>query len=67
MAGSNAFAVAPEKSGGPTILVSNAHQPWRGPVAWYEMVVESEIVVVGGVKRVIGVVVLEQQGGAMKN
>ena len=40
-AGSNAFAVAPEKSGGPTILVSNAHQPWRGPVAWYEMVVES--------------------------
>ena len=40
-AGSNAFAVSPEKSGGPTILVSNAHQPWRGPVAWYEMVVES--------------------------
>ena len=41
MAGSNAFAVGPQKSGGPTILVSNAHQPWRGPVAWYEMVVES--------------------------
>ncbi|MEL7729017.1 acylase [Citromicrobium bathyomarinum] len=41
MAGSNAFAVSPEKSGGPTILVSNAHQPWRGPVAWYEIVVES--------------------------
>lgn len=40
-AGSNAFAVAPEKSGGPTILVSNSHQPWTGPVAWYEMVVES--------------------------
>ncbi|MFK4002880.1 penicillin acylase family protein [Qipengyuania sp. NPDC077563] len=40
--GSNAFAVAPEKSGGPTILVSNSHQPWRGGVAWYELVVESE-------------------------
>ncbi|MEL7689120.1 acylase [Citromicrobium bathyomarinum] len=40
-AGSNAFAVAPEKSGGPTILVSNSHQPWRGGVAWYELVVES--------------------------
>ncbi|EDL48749.1 acylase [Erythrobacter sp. SD-21] len=42
MSGSNAFAVAPEKSGGPTILVSNSHQPWRGGVAWYELVVESE-------------------------
>ncbi len=41
-AGSNAFAVAPAKSGGPTILISNAHQPWRGGVAWYELVVESE-------------------------
>ena len=41
LAGSNAFAIAPEKSGGPTILVSNAHQPWRGGVAWYELVVES--------------------------
>ncbi|WBY17563.1 acylase [Erythrobacteraceae bacterium WH01K] len=40
-AGSNAFAVAPEKSGGPTILISNSHQPWRGGVAWYELVVES--------------------------
>ncbi|MBX7527513.1 penicillin acylase family protein [Qipengyuania vesicularis] len=40
--GSNAFAVAPEKSGGPTILVSNSHQPWWGGVAWYELVVESE-------------------------
>ncbi len=39
--GSNAFAIAPEKSGGPTILVSNSHQPWRGGVAWYELVVES--------------------------
>jgi acyl-homoserine-lactone acylase len=41
LAGSNAFAVSPEKSGGPTVLISNAHQPWRGGVAWYELVVES--------------------------
>lgn len=40
--GSNAFAVAPSRSGdGTTRLVSNTHQPWRGPVAWYELVVES--------------------------
>lgn len=42
MAGSNAFAIAPQKSGdGVTRLVSNSHQPLRGGVAWYEMVVES--------------------------
>ena len=42
MSGSNAFAIAPEKSGdGVTRLVSNSHQPWRGGVAWYELVVES--------------------------
>ncbi|KLE33773.1 acylase [Aurantiacibacter luteus] len=42
MSGSNAFAIAPEKSGdGVTRLVSNAHQPFRGGVAWYELVVES--------------------------
>ncbi len=41
LAGSNAFAVAPEKSGGPTVLISNSHQPLRGGVAWYELVVES--------------------------
>ncbi|WP_324261263.1 acylase [Altererythrobacter sp. H2] len=42
MAGSNAFAIAPEKSGdGVTRLVSNSHQPLRGGVAWYELVVES--------------------------
>ncbi|QIQ86882.1 acylase [Erythrobacter sp.] len=40
--GSNAFAVAPEKSGGPTFLISNSHQPLRGGVAWYEFSVESE-------------------------
>ncbi len=41
LAGSNAFVVAPKASGGPSILVSNSHQPWRGGVAWYELVVES--------------------------
>ena len=41
-AGSNAFAIAPGRSGdGVTRLVSNAHQPWSGGVAWYEIVVES--------------------------
>ena len=40
--GSNAFAVAPEKSGGPTTLISNSHQPLRGGVAWYEFSVESD-------------------------
>ena len=40
--GSNAFAIAPKKSGdGVTRLVSNSHQPWRGQVSWYELVVES--------------------------
>ncbi len=40
--GSNAFAIAPEKSDdGTTRLVSNTHQPLRGGVAWYELVVES--------------------------
>lgn len=42
LSGSNAFAIAPEKSGdGVTRVVSNAHQPWRGGVSWYELVVES--------------------------
>ena len=41
-AGSNAFAVAPRRStDGWTRLVSNSHQPWRGGVAWYELVVHS--------------------------
>jgi acyl-homoserine-lactone acylase len=40
--GSNAFAVAPRRSSdGWTRLVSNSHQPWRGGVAWYELVVHS--------------------------
>jgi len=42
LSGSNAFAVAPQKSGGPTTLISNSHQPLYGPAAWYELVVESE-------------------------
>lgn len=41
MAGSNAFVVAPKASGGPSVLLSNSHQPFRGGVAWYELVVES--------------------------
>ncbi|MET0179286.1 MAG: penicillin acylase family protein [Novosphingobium sp.] len=42
-AGSNAFAVAPARSGdGATRLVSNAHQPWRGGTAWYELVIDSD-------------------------
>jgi len=41
--GSNAFAVAPSRTGdGSTLLVSNTHQPWRGPVSWYELEVESD-------------------------
>lgn len=42
-AGSNAFAVAPSRTtDGSTWLVSNSHQPWRGGVAWYELVVHSQ-------------------------
>jgi len=41
--GSNAFAVAPDHSPeGKTRLISNSHQPLRGNVAWYELVVHSE-------------------------
>ncbi|MEM1052586.1 MAG: acylase [Pseudomonadota bacterium] len=39
--GSNAWAVRPEKTGGPTTLISNSHQPLRGGVAWYELGVQS--------------------------
>ena len=42
MSGSNAFAVAPKRSGdGHTRLISNAHQPWKGGVAWYEVSMHS--------------------------
>ncbi len=49
--GSNAFAVAPERSGdGATRLIINSHQPMTGPVAWWEahMVSEQGLDMTGG-------------------
>ncbi|MEM8917985.1 MAG: acylase [Pseudomonadota bacterium] len=41
--GSNAYAISPERSSDDkTRLISNSHQPLRGNVAWYELVVHSE-------------------------
>lgn len=41
--GSNAFAVGPSRTAdGGTFLVINSHQPWEGPVAWYEAHLKSE-------------------------
>jgi acyl-homoserine lactone acylase PvdQ len=41
--GSNAFAVGPTRSADHhTRLIVNSHQPWAGPVAWYEAGVESD-------------------------
>ncbi len=41
--GSNAFAVAPARSAdGATRLIANSHQPFTGPVAWYEVRLHSE-------------------------
>ncbi len=41
--GSNTFAVAPGRSAnGETFLAVNAHQPWEGPVTWYEAHIHSE-------------------------
>ena len=41
--GSNAFAVAPRRSAdGFTRLAVNSHQPWAGPVAWYEAHLHSD-------------------------
>ena len=41
--GSNAFAISPDHSPeGKTRLISNSHQPLRGNVAWYELVVHSD-------------------------
>lgn len=41
--GSNTFAVAPKRSAdGSTHLAINSHQPWTGPVAWYEARLHSE-------------------------
>ena len=40
--GSNAVAVSPSRSAdGATRLLVNSHQPYTGPVAWYEAVLES--------------------------
>ncbi len=42
-AGSNGFAVAPSRSAdGKTRLLVNSHQPYKGPVAWYEARLKSE-------------------------
>ncbi len=41
--GSNAMAVAPQRSAdGHTRLMVNSHQPYTGPVAWYEARVKSD-------------------------
>ncbi len=41
--GSNAIAVGPARSAnGETFLAVNSHQPWNGPVTWYEAHVHSE-------------------------
>lgn len=43
MPGSNAHAVAPWRStDGKTRLNVNSHQPWQGPVTWYEAHVSSD-------------------------
>jgi acyl-homoserine-lactone acylase len=42
-AGSNVLAVGPTRTpDGATHLISNSHQPWTGPVAWYEATLTSE-------------------------
>jgi acyl-homoserine-lactone acylase len=41
--GSNAFAISAARAGdGVTRLIANSHQPWTGPVAWWEVVVHSD-------------------------
>lgn len=43
IANSNTFAVAPSRTAnGETFLAINSHQPWTGPVAWYEAHLHSE-------------------------
>lgn len=40
---SNAFAIAPSRTAdGQTFLNVNSHQPWTGPVAWYEAHIHSD-------------------------
>ena len=41
--GSNVVAVNPDRSAnGETFLAINSHQPWNGPVTWYEVHLHSE-------------------------
>jgi penicillin amidase/acyl-homoserine-lactone acylase len=41
--GSNVFAIAPNRSeDGSTFFAVNSHQPWQGPVSWYEIHLHSE-------------------------
>lgn len=41
--GSNSMAVSPRRAAdGKTLLAVNSHQPWEGPVTWYEAQVRSE-------------------------
>ncbi|MFQ5824757.1 MAG: acylase [bacterium] len=41
--GSNTFSVAPSRSAeGKTLLAVNSHQPWEGPLTWYEAHLHSE-------------------------
>jgi penicillin amidase/acyl-homoserine-lactone acylase len=41
--GSNSFSVSPRRSSdGQTFLAVNSHQPWEGPVTWYEAHLHSE-------------------------
>lgn len=41
--GSNTFSIAPSRSAdGFTRIAINSHQPWTGPVAWYEVHIHSE-------------------------
>ncbi len=41
--GSNTFAISPKRTtDGSTFLDINSHQPWTGPVAWYEARLKSE-------------------------
>jgi acyl-homoserine-lactone acylase len=42
-AGSNVLVVGPRRTpDGATHLISNSHQPWTGPVAWYEATLTSD-------------------------
>ncbi len=42
MQGPTPLQSRPKNPAAPTVLISNSHQPWRGGVAWYELVVESD-------------------------